>query len=139
VTPGFVTDLVRGGVARLFTVVTRDGQVVAAPGRLDLGRTTRLANRAQRRALHSLYPTCAMPGCVVDFRLCRLHHVVWWRNGGRTDLDNMVPLCGTHHRAVHDEGWIIALGRRREVTITRADGVVLTTGPPGEAHEELVR
>lgn len=131
VSPEFVTDLVRRGVARLFTVITSDGQVVAAPGTLKLGRTTRLANRAQRRALHALYVTCAVPGCRVDYRLCRLHHVVWWRNGGLTDLDNLVPLCGAHHRAVHDEGWHLVLGPRRKMTLTRPDGQVLTTGPPG--------
>jgi hypothetical protein len=131
VTPAFVTDLVRRGVATLCTVITSDGQVVAAPGTLDLGRISRLANRAQRRALHALYPTCAVPGCRVDYRLCRLHHVRWWRHGGRTDLDNLVPLCGVHHRAVHDEGWTLQLGPRRQLTLTRPDGEVLKTGPPG--------
>jgi hypothetical protein len=131
VTPSFVTDLVGRGAARLFTVITSDGQVVAAPGRLNLGRVTRLANRAQRRALHALYATCVVPGCLVDYRQCHLHHVTWWRHGGRTDLDNLAPLCGAHHRAVHDEGWQLSLGLRREVTITRPDGAVRTTGPPG--------
>lgn len=131
VTPAFVTELVRRGAATLFTVITSDGQVVAAPGTLDLGRISRLANRAQRRALHALYPTCAVPGCRVDYRLCRLHHVQWWRYGGRTDLDNLVPLCGMHHRAVHEEGWHLQLGPRRQLTLMRPDGQVLNTGPPG--------
>jgi len=129
--PEFVTDLVRRGVARVFTVLTADGQVVEAPGRLDLGRTTRLANRAQRRALHALYATCAVPECRVDFRRCRLHHVEWWRHGGRTDLANLVPLCRQHHGAVHDEGWQVVLGPRRELTVVRPDGRTVTTGPPG--------
>ncbi len=44
-----LTDLVAR--ADIHTVVVRDGAIVHAPGRLDLGRTTRLANAAQRRAL----------------------------------------------------------------------------------------
>jgi catechol 2,3-dioxygenase-like lactoylglutathione lyase family enzyme len=74
-------------------VVVRNGVILHAPGEIDLGRTTRLANRAQRRALRALYATCAIPGCSVRFDRCKLHHVIWWRHGGRTDLDNMLPVC----------------------------------------------
>ncbi len=127
----FVADLIRRGTARVFTVVTENGEVVSAPGRLDLGRTTRIASRAQRRALHALYATCAVPGCTVDYRWCRLHHVHWWRHGGPTDLWNLLPLCNDHHTAIHQQGWHLALGPHRELTITRPDGKVLSTGPPG--------
>ena len=74
-------------------VVVRNGVVLHAPGELELGRTTRLASRAQRRALRALYSTCAIPGCPVRFDRCKLHHVVWWRHGGRTDLENLLPVC----------------------------------------------
>ena len=50
--------------ARVHTVVVRNGVIIDAPGQLNLGRTTRIANRAQRRALGALYATCAIPGCV---------------------------------------------------------------------------
>jgi len=126
-----VIDLIRRGVARLFTVVTEDGHVIEAPGRLNLGRTTRVANAAQRRALHALYPTCAMPGCSVDYRRCRHHHVHWWRFGGPTDLGNLLPVCDGHHNAIHQEGWEVTLGPHRELTVVRPDGRVMRTGPPG--------
>jgi hypothetical protein len=42
------------GDADLSAVVVRNGVVLFAPGELHLGRTTRLANRAQRRALRAL-------------------------------------------------------------------------------------
>jgi HNH endonuclease len=30
---------------------------------------------------------------------------VWhWADGGPTDLENLVLLCRTHHRAVHEAG-----------------------------------
>ena len=72
--------------AKVHTVVVRNGVVIDAPGELNLGRTTRLANRAQRRALRGLYATCAIPGCCVRYSRTKLHHVIWWEHGGRTDL-----------------------------------------------------
>ncbi len=60
--------------ATVHTVVVRNGVVLHAPGNLDLGRDTRLANRAQRRALRALYATCAIPGCQVRYDRCKLHH-----------------------------------------------------------------
>jgi hypothetical protein len=126
-----VSDLIRRGVARLYTVITHDGHIIDAVGPLNLGRTTRVANRAQRRALHAPYTTCAIPGCTVDYRRCRLHHVQWWRHGGPTNLDNLVPVCDHHHGAIHVEGWKVALGPRRELTVTRPDGTTMSTGPPG--------
>lgn len=111
-------------------VVVRSGVVLHAPGELDLGRTTRLANRAQRRALRAMYATCAIPGCDVRYSRCKLHHVVWWRQGGRTDLANLLPLCTHHHTKVHDAGWNLDLDSNRRLTITFPDGTVHNTGPP---------
>jgi predicted restriction endonuclease len=59
-----------------------------------------------------------------------LHHVVWWRHGGRTDLDNLLPVCVTHHQHVHNDSWLVSLGPNRELTIELPDGQIMTTGPP---------
>ena len=67
-------------------VVVRNGVVLHAPGELNLGRTTRLANRAQRRALRGLYRCCAIPGCNVGYDRCELHHVLWWRQRRRQPI-----------------------------------------------------
>jgi hypothetical protein len=112
------------------TVTVRNGVVLHAPGRLDLGRSTRLANRAQRRALRGLYATCAIPGCTVRYDRCKLHHIVWWRHGGRTDLENLLPVCTHHHSQIHDAGWVVELGPHRELTIRFPDGTIHNTGPP---------
>ncbi len=114
-------------------VVVRNGVVLHAPGQLDLGRSTRLANRAQRRALRALYPGCAIPGCSVRYDRCKLHHITWWRHGGRTDLANLLPLCTQHHSKVHSEGWELRLGPGRELEIRFPDGRVRNTGPPSRA------
>jgi hypothetical protein len=121
------------GTADVHAVVVRNGVVLHAPGELNLGRTTRLANRAQRRALRGLYRCCAIPGCSVAYERCKLHHIIWWSNGGRTDLDNLVPVCTAHHTKIHHDHWTIELGPNRELTLHLPDGSVHTTAPPGRA------
>ena len=111
-------------------VVVRNGVILHAPGQLDLGRTTRLASPAQRQALRALYSTCAIPGCAVRYSRCKLHHIIWWRNGGRTDLANLLPVCAHHHTKIHDAGWNLTLGPNRELTIRFPDGTIHNTGPP---------
>ena len=116
--------------ADIHPVVVHQGLVLHTPGQINLGRTTRLANRAQRRALRALYPTCAVPGCDIRYQQCKIHHVHWWEHGGPTDLHNLVPLCVTHHHAVHDRHWQLTLTPQRQLTISYPDGTTDTTGPP---------
>jgi hypothetical protein len=118
------------GRANGFRVVVRNGVIVSAPGVLDLGRTTRLANRAQRRALRALYPTCAIPGCGVRYGYTSIHHVIWWEHHGPTNLDNLVPLCERHHQKIHLRGWKLTLTANRQLTLNLPDGTTMTTGPP---------
>jgi hypothetical protein len=112
--------------------VVAGGIVVHAPGQLNLGRATRLANRAQRRALRAMYPTCGLPDCQVRFDHCDIHHVIWWEppHLGPTDLDNLLPTCSRHHHAIHDRGWHLKLTPDRTLTITYPDGTSETTRPP---------
>jgi hypothetical protein len=125
-----LTELITDNDSDVHTVVVRNGVVLHAPGRLDLGRTTRLANRAQRRALRAMYATCAIPGCSVPYDRCKIHHITWWRHGGRTNLHNLVPVCTHHHTKIHDHGWLIELGAHRELTIRFPDGTIHNTSPP---------
>jgi hypothetical protein len=131
VPPSVLADLFDD--ADVEAVIVRGGAVLHAPGRLDLGRTTRLANRWQRRALRALYPSCAIPDCPVRFSLCKVHHVKWWRHGGRTDLENLLAVCVRHHTAIHHEGWQVELATDRTLTVTLPDRTVMTTGPPARA------
>ncbi|MGB3735924.1 MAG: HNH endonuclease signature motif containing protein [Ilumatobacter sp.] len=125
-----LSELIGRGDADVVGVVVRNGVVLHAPGELNLGRGARHANRAQRRALRALYATCAVPRCRTHFTRCKIHHIVWWSNGGRTDFDNLLPVCVHHHHKIHDSGWEVALGRNRQLTITLPDGSVMSTGPP---------
>lgn len=121
------------GQSDVAAVIVRNGAVLHAPGRMNLGRATRLANGAQRRVLRGLYPRCAIPDCPVRFDHCKIHHVTWWRHGGRTDLDNLLPVCFRHHAAIHQEGWTIELAADRTLVVTLPDGTVMSTGPPTRA------
>jgi len=68
---------------------------------LDVGRARRDANDAQRLALDvRQHGRCATDGC--DRPIHHAHHAQHWEHGGRSDLDNLLGLCGTHHRELHD-------------------------------------
>ena len=94
-----------------------------------MGRSRRLATRAQRRALRSMYATCAHPGCPVPFDRTEVHHVRPWEDGGSSDLDCLLPLCLPHHHLVHEGGWRLTLGPGRRLTLVRPDGEVVFDGP----------
>jgi hypothetical protein len=72
---------------------------------LDLGRSQRFFTEAQRVALALTYDTCAADHCDRPYAWTEHHHEDPWGTGGTTDLDKAVPLCGYHHRRVHDPGY----------------------------------
>jgi hypothetical protein len=74
-------------------------------GVLALGRATRTATRAQRRALVARDRGCVVPGCTAPPAACEAHHVIWWRHGGGTDIDNLALVCGRHHSDLHTGHW----------------------------------
>ena len=96
---------------------------------LNVGRERRTATRAQRRALRAMQRTCAHPHCTISFDNCRIHHIVWWRNLGNTNIDNMLALCEQHHHLVHEGRWTLTMTTRRIATWTRPDGTHWHTGP----------
>ncbi len=69
---------------------------------LDLGRTARLFNPAQRRALVARDGGCTTQGCGLPPGVCHAHHDEPWAGGGATDLRNGRLLCPRHHRLAHD-------------------------------------
>ena len=74
---------------------------------LDLGRTHRVVSNAQYKALVIRDGGCRFPGCDRPPGWCQAHHIVEWPDGGRTDLDNQVLLCLTHHHLIHHQHWRI--------------------------------
>lgn len=93
----------------------------------DLGRSTRTVNRAQRRRLRAMHKTCIGPDCDVPFEQCEIHHIVFWRFNGCSDIDNLAPVCRRHHHLAHEGGWTLTMTSDRIVTWTRPDGVIHST------------
>ena len=90
-------------------LVERDGRPLSA------GRRTRSVPPAVRRALAVRDRRCQFPGCERR-RFVDAHHIVHWARGGPTSLENLVLLCRSHHRLVHEGGYSVSLsgdGRRR--------------------------
>src|SRR6478735_4245466 len=72
---------------------------------LDVGRTSRLATPAIWRALVCRDRHCAFPGCTRPPVMGHAHHITHWAEGGDTSLQNLVVLCGHHHRTIHHTPW----------------------------------
>jgi HNH endonuclease len=128
--PDSSLDRLLANRARIFNVTVRNGDIVSAPGNLNVGRNARLANRAQRRALAAVHSTCCVPGCEVRYWQTKIHHLIEWENGGLTDLNNLVPLCARHHTQLHKDSWKCQLLPGRRVVFTLPDGTVLANAPP---------
>jgi hypothetical protein len=75
----------------------------AAGTPLDVGRRTRSIPPALRRALWSRDRGCRFPSCT-NTHYVDAHHIDHWAHGGETSLDNLVLLCGSHHRLLHEGG-----------------------------------
>jgi hypothetical protein len=76
---------------------------------LDVGRMRRLVTTAIWVALILRDQHCAFPGCHRPPSMCHGHHIQHWADGGETKLDNLVLLCGHHHRVIHHTPWLIRL------------------------------
>lgn len=96
---------------------------------LDLGREVRSATASQRRAIIARDRHCRAPGCRTRPRHCDVHHVDHWIHGGRTDVDRMVLLCGTHHREFHKPGYRMELDPQAVFTVHSPKGWSRSTVP----------
>jgi hypothetical protein len=72
---------------------------------LDLGRSRRLFNAPQRKAMLVRDRTCRAEGCDVPGTWCQAHHLHPWHAGGRTDIADGALLCSHHHHRVHDDAF----------------------------------
>lgn len=69
---------------------------------LDLGRETRTATPAQRRALAIRDGGCAWDGCDRPPEWCDVHHRTHWIHGGETNLEDLELFCRPHHIMTHE-------------------------------------
>ena len=93
---------------------------------VGLGRTTREPSAWLLRQIR--YRECRFPGCGAR-RFAEAHHIRWWRDGGRTDPENLLLICSFHHRLVHELGWRVKRRSDGDVWWFRPDGVRYRAGP----------
>jgi hypothetical protein len=111
------------GPLRLRPISTADLQ------RHDLGRTQREVSLALRELLGALDgERCRFPGCTRRKKL-HAHHVLYWSQGGTTDLGNLVLVCSRHHTLIHTQGFTLVLHPDRRLDVHTADGVAILHHP----------
>ena len=82
--------------------IIREGRQVIGIGR----RSRKVPGWLRRLVYERDGGVCQHPGCR-NTRWLQVHHIVAWAVGGVTDLDNLILLCGVHHRFVHEHDWHI--------------------------------
>jgi hypothetical protein len=97
---------------------------------LDVGRSTRTVPAALGRALRARDDArCRYPGCTHRHAL-DAHHIRHWADGGATRLSNLVLLCRTHHRQVHEGGTRVQRLDDGALRFVDARGRTLEAAPP---------
>lgn len=110
--------------AKVEWVLESDGRPVG------IGRQGRaVPPRILRLLRHRDRGRCRFPGCGRRSWL-KAHHLWHWGKGGPTDLDNLVLLCHTHHRLVHEGGWRTTGDPNQELEFIRPNGRTLRREPP---------
>ena len=66
-------------------------------------------------------------GCRTIVDDCKMHHIEFFRNGGKTAVNNLLPLCEKHHHLVHEGGWQLTMTEGRIATWRRPDGTIWHT------------
>ena len=92
------------------------------------GRARRFPTDAQRREVMRRDRHCRFPGCT-NVTFTNVHHIVPWKPGGKTDLDNLALLCLHHHHLVHSKGWTMTGNANDELTFVGPSGRVMTSRP----------
>jgi Domain of unknown function (DUF222)/HNH endonuclease len=95
---------------------------------VGIGRTTRVVPAWLGRQVRYRDKGCRFPGCGTT-AFTQAHHIRFWRDGGRTDLGNLVLICSFHHKLVHEYGWWIHGDAEAELRWYRGDGTRYRAGP----------
>jgi hypothetical protein len=112
------------------TVITDGSQIIG------VGRNSRTVPGWLRRLVHHRDGgTCVFSGCD-NKQWLQVHHIVHWSHGGATDLDNLILLCGFHHRFVHENGWHITTNKNNQFQFRKPDWTPFP-GPKPDLHPRL--
>jgi hypothetical protein len=128
------------------------GPEIAAMARCDaqkLGHPSSIGTRSQRASqtippairravLQRDHHRCQVPGCrhatFVD-----VHHLRARAEGGNHDTDNLLTLCGAHHRACHRGDLLIERSPTGELEFRHADGTTYGEAPSAGAIDVTAR
>lgn len=102
----------------------------------NVGRTHRSLPSWLRAILTAIHHHCRGPDCdrPASWSTTDAHHVTAWAEGGDTDLNQMLPLCGTHHDMVTVGDWTVSYDAATgTATWTGPDGTERTTSAPDPA------
>ncbi|MDA3642851.1 HNH endonuclease [Saccharopolyspora indica] len=111
---------------------------------LNVGRAERTAPPHIRAALLLRDDTCAFPSCDRPPGTPEAHHLTSWIDGGATELNNLVMLCGHHHRTIHNQRWTIRMEEGRPLftppsTVDPSGRPRPGGRPTGSEHNEIIR
>lgn len=103
---------------------------------LNLGRKRRTVSPGLRRAIVARDHHCRFPGCTARVYV-DCHHVEHWvRDGGETKPENLVLLCGRHHRLLHEGRYSMTFDGK-VATFYREDGSVVERAPTYRSINEV--
>jgi hypothetical protein len=83
---------------------------------------------------------CRVPGCR-HATFLDVHHIVPRSQGGRNEADNLLTLCGAHHRAVHCGHLRIAKAENGAIAFSHGDGSaygLVATRPPADVYAKVL-
>jgi hypothetical protein len=117
--------------AEIIPVVLGSGSMV-----LDVGLAQRLVTPAIWRALVARDHHCRFTHCTRPPVMTHAHHIVHWADGGPTSLQNLILVCGHHHRLIHAGPWTVRSTGPNEFAFDPPHGVrrITVTGrePPDD-------
>ncbi len=114
-----VRELLADG-ASIVEMIHQDGEILSVSPK-------RRPNTAMRRALAARDEHCVFPGCSRTVHL-DAHHYRWVSEGGETGVENLGPLCWSHHPLIH-EGKVTIEKTPKGLVFRGRDGKVIERDP----------
>ncbi|MCB0962163.1 MAG: DUF222 domain-containing protein [Acidimicrobiales bacterium] len=101
---------------------------------IDLGRTTRCFRDHAQLAARLSAKRCEIDGCDTVVTRTQTDHRIGWAEGGRTDQDNALCLCGPHNR-LKERGYQLIRDADGTWHLRRRDADPPRDGDPSHGHD----